>query len=108
MSGLSVYYTGKLGTAGAVLDGSSPYTPTKLTPTLYGNFNETIMVGTDAGDVARFNDAYCSLSGGGDYDPLVDWNCDTKIDAEDRNQFILNWPADGIVDECPCVLNNCP
>ncbi len=85
------------------------YTPIRLTPTLYGNFNLVFMPGTDAGDVARFNAAYCKQLGDPDYDHLTDWDANSIVNCVDRSQFMSNWPSNGIVGEA-CLLNppTCP
>ena len=48
-------------------------------------------------DLERFNDGYCSEIGDEEYDPLVDWNCDGRIDCLDREQIIANWGTEGSI-----------
>ncbi len=93
-NGYNVYYTGTLTNNGTIESVGSSYTPVKLTPRLYGDFNsdgdgdEPDQAGSDT---RRFNDAFCTCIGDTDYDILVDWNCDGRIDDDDRDQYNTNW-----------------
>lgn len=97
VSGLNLYYTGLLSASGPIKDGAGSYTPIKLTPTTYGDFDAD-GDGDETADVTRFNDAFPSELGDAEYDHLVDWNCDGAIDCDDRAQYITNWNPSGIED----------
>lgn len=126
---LNIYYTGSArvgGSYGSVVckDGTTNCgpAPIHLTPTRYGNFDGDSTTGSDQDDIDFFEDAYCTTIGenngeacGGEnqpackYNPLVDWNCDGKINCLDR-QFMLNYPGSELSED-NCTAYNpeaCP
>ncbi len=92
----NIFYTGTTTIDGDILlsDGTTPYTPVKLSRSLFGNFNGSGS-GDETADTDRFIDAWCTCyrktTLDADYDPLTDWDCDGDVDNDDLDQYEANY-----------------
>lgn len=102
----NIYYTGDLDCAGSTnctaspaeivgTDGTTGYQPIHAKLSYYGDFDgdETPLHECDPDDIMAFN--CVAFKDQADesttYNPLMDWNCDAKIDCADYCQFVANF-----------------